>query len=120
VHRHIHAITISDKRHHECEEEQGIWEHLEGEKRREKCNYIIISKTKKIYFMCMNVFICKHVCTLSVCPQRSDENIESPRTGVIDDYNLHSGAGNGTCARQVHTHSPLQEQPVLLTTKPSL
>ena len=32
----------------------------------------------------MSVFIYVHVCTLSVCPQRSDEDTESPGTGVID------------------------------------
>jgi hypothetical protein len=37
-------ITIDAKRSHELEEEWegGIWEVLEGEKRREECDYIII------------------------------------------------------------------------------
>ena len=56
---------------------------------------------------------CLHVCVCTVCPQRSDESIRFPGTGVTDSCELPCGCWESN-------PGPLQEQSVRVTTENSL
>ena len=60
-------------------------------------------------FVCLFIYLCTVVLCLSVCLY---EDVGSPGTGVADSCEL-------PCGCWVLNPSPLQEQPVLLTTEPS-
>lgn len=68
-----------------------------------------------LFLMCMSVLsLCTsvyYVCTW--CPRRLEEEAESPRTVVSDSYGL-------PCGCWEFNLGPLEEQPALLVTEPSL
>lgn len=67
------------------------------------------------YFMCINVLpscvYVQHVCAW--CPRRSEEGVGYPRPGLMDNC-------EPPCRCWKLNPDPLQEQPVLLITGPSL
>lgn len=74
----------------------------------------ILQSPRFIYFYFMYLSVFQQVCLCTMCCRRDQKVSESPGTGVTD------GMSHLTWGRWEPNPVPLQEQPLLLTTEPSL
>lgn len=80
---------------------------------------VVMVMVKKVHFIIIlflyGYFVCMCVCTVvhAWCPQKPEESIRSPETGVTNGC-------EPPCRFRNSNMGPLQKQPKLLTAEPSL